>query len=194
MIHRLAIAADFDAIAAITNHYIRTTAIHFGYEDVTADELRTLFVAGEQRYPWLVAELDGEIAGYAKAGAWRTRAAYDWIAESGIYFAPAHCGRGHGAPLYRRLLDLLRAQGFHAVIGGATMPNPASARLHEQLGFEPCGIVHEVGWKHDRWHDVAFWQLRLAASGHPAQPIRTPEAVWDELFGGPEARPGSSRP
>src|SRR5262245_53470947 len=125
---RLARESDFAAIAAITNHYIRTTAIHFGYEDVPADELRTMWQDGRDVYPWLVAELDGEIAGYAKAGTWRTRAAYRWITETGIYLAPSHCGRGLGPPLYRALLDTLRKQGFHAAVGGIALPNDPSIK------------------------------------------------------------------
>ncbi len=132
MIHRLAQSADFAPIAAITNHYIRTTAIHFGYEEVTEDELRTLWRDHENRFPWIVAELGGDIAGYAKAGVYRARDAYSWIVESGIYLAPEHCGKGYGVPLYRRLIDVLRAQGFHTVVGGATMPNDASIKLHER--------------------------------------------------------------
>ena len=180
-VHRPAASPDFEAIAAITNHYIRTTSIHFGYEDVAASELRELWQTNVDRFPWLVADLDGEIVGYAKAGTYRERQAYDWIVESGIYFAPAHCGRGYGVPLYRRLLDVLRAQGFHTVIGGATMPNPGSIRLHEKLGFEHWGTVREAGFKRDEWHDVAFWQLFLQAPGTPPGEITTPAAAWAAL-------------
>ena len=163
---RLATAADFAAIAAITNHYIRTTAIHFGYDDVAAAELRTLWLDRSTPYPWLVTEVNGEVAGYAKSGAWRTRTAYRWITETGIYFAPAHCGRGLGLPLYRRLLDVLRAQGFHAAVGGIALPNDASVRLHERLGFVHCGTVQRAGRKFDAWHDVGFWQLQLQPASH----------------------------
>src|SRR5829696_3859195 len=88
---------DFDALAAITNHYIATTAIHFAYEAVTGPELRT---AWKKRYPWLVAEA-GAVLGYAKAGVWRDRAAYQWTCEVGLYVADAARGRGIGTALYR---------------------------------------------------------------------------------------------
>lgn len=174
---RLATAADFAAIAAITNHYIRTTPIHFGYDDVTADELRALWRQHQDLYPWLLAEVDGVVAGYAKAGVYRSRAAYRWITETGIYLTPDRTGQGLGRPLYERLLALLTAQGFHAAIGGIALPNPASVALHERLGFQPCGVVREAGRKFDAWHDVGFWQRLLQPAGTPARPLRTPRAA-----------------
>lgn len=182
-LHRPAQVDDFDAIATINNHYIRTTSIHFGYDDVSGDELRELWRTHEDRFPWLVAELDAAVIGYAKAGTFRARQAYDWIVESGIYFTPEHCGRGYGAPLYRRLLDVLREQGFHTVIGGATMPNPGSTRLHEKLGFVHRGTVKEAGFKHGAWHDVAFWQYHLQPVGSDARPLGTPAAAWAAING-----------
>jgi len=168
MLIRPARADDFDAIAAITNHYIATTAIHFGHEPVTADELRTAFGDSEARFPWFVTlAADGSVAGYAKAGTFRARAAYQWTTETGIYLAPAHCGRGLGEPLYRTLLDALRTRGFHSAIGGIALPNTASVRLHERLGFVAAGVIQQAGWKFAKWHDLGFWQLRLAGADVP---------------------------
>jgi phosphinothricin acetyltransferase len=178
---RLATADDFAAIAAITNHYIRTTAIHFGSEEQTAEELRALWQEHEDVYPWLVAGDGGEVLAYAKAGVWRGRPAYRWTPESGLYVHHEHLGQGLGKPLYARLLDLLRAQGFHSVMAGATLPNPASERLHQSLGFETVGIVRQAGFKFGRWHDVVFWQRRLADAGTPGGTIRSPREAWQAL-------------
>jgi L-amino acid N-acyltransferase YncA len=175
---RLAVAADFDAIAAITNHYIRTTAIHFGDEDVAADELRSAWRAHADVYPWLVTEQRGAVLGYAKSGAWRARAAYHWSTETGIYLRPDQCGRGLGRPLYARLLAVLRAQGFHAAIGGIALPNAASVALHERLGFVAVGCVPRAGRKFDRWHDVGFWHLGLQPADHVPCPLATPGAAF----------------
>jgi phosphinothricin acetyltransferase len=175
---RLATERDFDAIAAITNHYIRDTPVHFGTEDVPAEALRTLWRTHLDVYAWLVGERRGEVLGYAKAGEFRSRAAYRWTTETGIYLAPAHCGRGHGAPLYRRLLDVLRTQGFHSAIGGITLPNATSVRLHERLGFVHWGTVAHAGRKFDAWHDVGFWQLMLQPADHAPQPLRSPAAAF----------------
>lgn len=175
---RLAGADDFAAIAAITNHYIRTTAIHFGLELVTAGELRASAHESRDVYPWLVAEVDGTVAGYAKAGVFRTRAAYRWITETGIYLEPSHCGRGLGAELYRALLAVLGRQGFHAAVGGIALPNDASVRLHERLGFVHAGTIPRAGRKFERWHDVAFWYLALQPPDHVPAPLLPPAAVF----------------
>ena len=153
---------DFDAITAITNHYITTTSIHFAYEPLPVAELRAMW---KPRFPWLVTEVDGEVLGYAKAGTWRERKAYDWTVETGIYLAPEARGKGLGKPLYLALLDELTARGFHSVVAGITLPNDPSIALHEQLGFTACGVVEEAGWKHGSWHAVGFWQKRLRAAG-----------------------------
>lgn len=155
---------DFDAIAALTNIYIDTTAVHFAYVPVTADELRGQWEAGRERFPWLVAEIDGAFAGYAKAGVWRTRDAYQWTTEVGIYIDPASHGKGVGRELYALLLKRLRTGGFRSAIGGITLPNAASIRLHQSLGFEHVGTVRQAGLKFDAWHDVAFYQKLLVDS------------------------------
>ncbi|HEX6810082.1 MAG TPA: GNAT family N-acetyltransferase [Planctomycetota bacterium] len=192
---RLVTANDFPAIAAITNHYIRTTAIHFAYDDVTADELRSLWRQHEAMYPWLVAETAGAVAGFAKSGAFRTRTAYHWTTETGIYLAPEQRGRGLGRLLYTRLLAVLRAQGFHSAIGGIALPNDVSVRLHENLGFEPCGVVRRAGRKFDRWHDVGFWQLALQPAAEAPRELLRPDQAFQataRAFAGPTKElPGS---
>jgi len=149
---------DFPAIAAITNHYIATTAIHFGYEPVTAADLR----AQVRHYPWLVDDDDG-IQGYAKAGPWRDRAAYARTCETGIYLAPGATGRGRGTALYRALIGSLG--DFHSIVAGVALPNDASIAMHRKLGFQDAGVIRDAGFKFDRWHDVAFFQLMLTAAG-----------------------------
>ncbi len=156
---RAAAADDFDAIAAITNHYIATTAIHFGYDPVTADELRALWQS-KSTYPWLVDDAAG-IRGYAKGGTWRDRAAYQWTVETGIYVADGARGGGIGAALYAALLERLAAAGFRSAVAGITMPNDASVRLHVRLGFGHVGTFRDAGFKLGAWHDVAWYQRAL---------------------------------
>lgn len=151
---------DFAAIAAITNHYIATTAIHFGYDAVSDAELRDHWQHHRDRFPWLVADAGGVI-GYAKAGTWRERAAYGRTAETGLYIADRERGRGAGRALYAALLDDLTRRGFHTAVAGIALPNDASIALHQAFGFAPVGTFREVGWKHDAWRSVAFFQKLL---------------------------------
>ncbi len=158
--------SDFPAIADLTNTYIVGTSIHFGYEPVTPAELAAAWKKGIDRFPFLVAETGGVFAGYAKAGVWRERAAYQWTTEVGIYITPSHHRTGIGRTLYSRLLDDVRARGFHSAIGGITLPNTPSIRLHESLGFSHIGTFRHAGWKFGAWHDVAFYQLLLRDATH----------------------------
>jgi len=154
--------SDFATITAITNPIIATTAIHFGYEPLADDDLVTLWRSQRAQFPWLTMEQDGAVLGYAKAGTWRPRAAYQWTCETTIYMAEAARGQGLGRALYTALLAACKARGFRSAIGAITLPNPASVALHEALGFVAVGVVKDAGKKLDRWHDVGFWQRMLS--------------------------------
>ncbi len=150
---------DFEAIARICNHYIEHTSIHFGETKVTAEELRREW-REKPEHPWWVCEED-VVLGYAKSSPWRTRAAYRWTAETGIYFSSEVIGRGLGRPLYSRLLEDLKTRGFHSVVAGIALPNEPSVKLHRALGFADVGVIQEAGFKFGKWHDVAFFQKKL---------------------------------
>ena len=152
---------DFGAMARLTNHYIRHTAVHFSTTDVTAADFEAHWRESHETYPWFTAEIDGVFAGYAKSGMWRERDAYRLTVETAIYVESDAHGKGVGRALYRALLDELRARGFHTAVAGATLPNDASVKFHESLGFNTVGVFREVGRKFDRWHDVIFWQKML---------------------------------
>jgi L-amino acid N-acyltransferase YncA len=111
--------------------------------------------------PWLVAELEGAVVGYAYASKWKVRSAYRYAVETTIYLEHGWEGRGIGRGLCAGLLSGLRARGLHVAIGGAALPNDASAALHEKLGFERVATFRQVGFKHGKWVDVAYWQLLL---------------------------------
>ncbi|MEO1130979.1 MAG: N-acetyltransferase family protein [Planctomycetota bacterium] len=152
---------DFDAIAAMTNHFIRETSIHFGYEEMTPDECREPWLRDRERFPWLTAEIDGVFAGCAKAGVWRGRKAYENTAETAVYVEPSMHRRGVGRALYGALLEELRTRGFHVAVGGITLPNDASVALHEAMGYRSVGTFEEVGWKFGTWWSVGFWSRKL---------------------------------
>lgn len=155
---------DLAPIADLTNHFIRNTTIHFGFDPVTpADVQAQIDHAAAGNFPFLVAELedDGAFAGFAKAGVWRERAAYHRTAEVAAYVAEHARRRGIATALYTALLDDLRRKGFHLAVAGITLPNDASVRFHESLGFTHVGTFTQCGRKFDQWHDVGFWQLLL---------------------------------
>jgi phosphinothricin acetyltransferase len=153
---------DFDAIAAITNHYITTTAIHFAYEPVTGESL----LAHRGEHPWFVADDGATVLGYAKAGVWRERAAYQWTCETGLYVAHGALGRGLGRQLYDTLLAECAARGFRSAVAGITLPNPASIALHQACGFSHVGTFADAGWKNGVWHAVDWWQKRFSTTPH----------------------------
>lgn len=159
---RSATAADAEAIARIYNYYIRNTVITFEEEPVSAEAManRVADVQG-LALPWLVAQLGSVIVGYAYATRWKTRSAYRHSVETTIYLEQGRERRGIGAALYSRLLSVLRERGIHVAIGGAALPNEASVALHEKLGFEHVATFRQVGFKHERWVDVGYWQLLL---------------------------------
>jgi L-amino acid N-acyltransferase YncA len=157
---------DFETIAAITNHYIATTAIHFAYEPIAVADFRAMWQSYRERHPWLVIEKAGRVVGYAKSGVWRERAAYNWTCEVGLYIADGERGHGLGRTLYTALLDDCARRGFRSAVAGITLPNDASMALHERLGFVPTGVVYDAGWKNGAWHAVAFFQKRFATDAN----------------------------
>ncbi|SNT17302.1 phosphinothricin acetyltransferase [Sphingomonas laterariae] len=165
---RAATLDDAEAIAAIYAPYVAETAISFEEEAPGADEMRRRIAAVTTHFAWFVAEQDGQISGYAYADLFRTRPAYRWAAETTVYVAQGQHGLGIGRTLYAALLESLRAQGYVTAIGAVTLPNPASAALHEAMGFTLAGTYRGIGFKHGSWHDVGIWQCDLAA--RPARP------------------------
>ena len=159
---RPAAASDADALARIYNYYIQNTVITFEEELVSAQVMATRLAETQGlSLPWLVAEVDGAVVGYAYARKWRERSAYRYSRETTIYLERGYEGRGLGKTLYSALLPILKERGIHVAIGGVALPNEASVALHEKLGFERVATFRQVGFKHDRWVDVAYWQLVL---------------------------------
>jgi phosphinothricin acetyltransferase len=111
--------------------------------------------------PWLVAEDDKEIVGYAYATRWHDRSAYRYTVEVSAYLANTACSKGWGTQLYTALFEVLRRLDIHVVIAGIALPNQASVALHEKFGMEKVANFSEVGFKFGRWIDVGHWQVRL---------------------------------
>ena len=154
--------SDADAIAAIYGHHVLHGTASYDLEPPPAefhrDKIRRIRAA---RWPFIVAEADGEVAGYAYVTQFRDRAAYRFTAEDSIYVHPDAMRRGIGKALLDELLERCAAFGFRtiiAVIGGA---EPASIALHAKCGFREAGRLHAVGWKQECWLDSVYMQIEL---------------------------------
>jgi L-amino acid N-acyltransferase YncA len=159
---RLAGPADAAQIAAIYAPFCLETAVSFETAAPDEGEMRARISTLTQRYPWLVAVSEtGEVLGYAYSGKHRERAAYRWSVDFTAYLAPAAKRRGIGTALYRALMKICQALGYYRAFAGITLPNEASVRLHEKIGFRPIGVYRRVGFKLGRWHDVGWWSLDL---------------------------------
>lgn len=169
---RAATPADATAIAAIYAPHCASGEATFELEAPDAAEITRRMAASEGLYPWLVADEDGTVLGYAYAGKFRERAAYRWVVETAIYVAEAAHGRGVGRRLYETLLATLTTQGFTQAMGVISMPNAASLALHEAVGFRCSGVTPAVGYKLGRWIDVGWWQCPLADGRVPPEEPR----------------------
>lgn len=154
-------ASDAEAVAAIYNHYVATTAISFETAPVSVAEMARRIEANTSTHPWLVWREDGGVLAYAYATRWRDRAAYAGSVETTVYVAEAERGRGLGRKVYDALLKRLADGGWRMAIGGIALPNEASIALHEALGFEKVAHFPEVGEKFGRLIDVGYWARRL---------------------------------
>lgn len=165
---------DGVAVAKIYAPYVLETAISFEDEPPTPAEMSGRIVTTQTNFPFLVFELEREVAGYAYAGPHRARPAYRWSVDVTVYAAPSLHRRGIGRALYIELLAQLTRQGFHTAFAGIALPNNNSVGLHEALGFRHLGTYREVGFKFGRWHDVGWWSRGLTdglPSGDPLPPI-----------------------
>ena len=156
---RTATSSDAEAICAIYNHYVIGSCITFEEEPVSEADMRERMEQTLAVLPWLVWEEEGSVLGYAHASKWKSRCAYRYAVESTIYLRENATGRGIGRKLYGELLAKLQVEKIHTVIGGIALPNSASQRLHEKLGFKKVAQFEQVGWKFNRWIDVGYWEL-----------------------------------
>ena len=158
--------ADAGAVQAIYAHHVLNGTASYDIEppsvDYIRDKIRQIREAG---WPFVIGELEGEIAGYAYATQFRDREAYRFTAEDSIYVHPQMTGRGVGKRLLKSLLERSAESDFRtivAVIGGA---EPASVAVHSALGFEEVGRLKAVGWKKERWLDSVYMQRTIGSEG-----------------------------
>ncbi|GAB6089203.1 N-acetyltransferase family protein [Spirochaeta dissipatitropha] len=153
--------SDAADIAGIYSYYVENTVITFETQAPGPDEMAARIRHLQPDYPYLVLLEQGVLLGYAYAGPWKNRAAFLHTAETSIYLSRQAQGRGLGVQLYQALIQSAAEAGLHCLISGIALPNEGSEALHRKLGFSPCGCMREVGWKLQRYIDIAYYQLIL---------------------------------
>ena len=153
---RVATAVDLPRLTEIYNHYVLHD--HATFDDVAFSDRSEWFAHyGSSPHHLLVAEVDGQVEGYATSSPYRPKPGYRTTVETSVYLAPGSGGKGLGSALYAALLPLLDAAGVHRALAGIALPNPASIALHERFGYRHVGTYTEVGFK-QRWIDVAWYE------------------------------------
>lgn len=178
---RLARIEDAPALQAIYAPYVRDTAITFEYVPPTVEEFAARMRATMEFYPYLVAELDGRPVGYAYAGVFKGRPAYDWAVETSIYVAAGHAGMGIGRALHDALERALAAQGVLNMYACIAVPRGVddetltrnSQQFHEHMGYRLVGEFYQCGFKGGRWYNMV-WMEKMLGEHRPDQPSVQP--------------------
>lgn len=169
MIHiRVANVADAENLLKIYAPYVRDTAITFEYEIPSVEEFAGRIEKVLERYPYLVAELDGEIVGYAYAGPFHSRAAYQWGVETSIYVDKDKKRAGVGGKLHGALEYILREQGILNLNACIAYPEEEdehltrdSVRFHKRLGYRMVGEFQKCGYKFKRWYNMVWMEKHI---------------------------------
>ena len=176
MIIRNATIADAEDMLAIYAPYVEETAITFEYDVPGIEEFRQRIQEVTTRYPWLVAEQDGCIVGYAYAGTFYDRAAYQWTVETSIYLDRKKCGQGIGRQLHKALENTLRNRGFQNMNACIAYIEPqdeyltlGSVRFHERMGYRRCAHFHQCGFKFGRWYDIVWMEKMIGDHKNTSQ-------------------------
>lgn len=184
---RIADSADAKELLEIYAPYVTDTAITFEYDVPTLEEFSERIRHTLRQYPYLVAEIDGKIVGYAYAGAFKERAAYDWCVETSIYVKMGCRKQGIGKKLYEALEHILSLQNIinvNACITYVEREDPYvtknSVQFHEHLGYRLVGEFHECGYKFDRWYNMVWMEKFIDEHVKAPLPVKTFEEIRKE--------------
>lgn len=158
---RRAELTDLDAITAIYNEAITTTTATFDLEPKSREDRLEWFRNHDDRHPILVADLEGDVVGWACLSRWSPRAAYNDTAETSFYVKEEQRGKGIGRKLKAAIINAARRLGFHTLIAGVAEGSDASLHLNKSFGFEVIGTFKQVGRKFGKLLDVTYLQKIL---------------------------------
>ena len=186
---RTAVLQDAEALLEIYAPYVKNTAITFEYDVPTVEEFAGLMSNVLRRYPYLVGELDGEPAGYAYAGPFKERAAYDWAVETTVYVKEDMKKHGIGRALYEALEKTLAAQGILNLNACIAFPEKEdeylttdSVKFHKKMGFSEVGRFHKCGCKFGRWYDMVWMEKHIGTHEENPAEVRSFAEVTKGLF------------
>ena len=176
---RVARESDAAALRDIYAPYVERTAVSFEYEAPDVATFLERIRRVQERYPYLVAESDGALLGYAYAGSFHSREAYSWAAEVSIYLRMDCRRMGIGSALYRALESALRAMGVRRLYASIAVPDDPdehltldSVRFHTAMGFRTVGEFHHCGWKFNRWYSTVWMEKVLASDTSAPSPLK----------------------
>ena len=179
---------DIPAMLAVYAPYVEETAVSFEYAVPSPEEFRARLARVQGFYPWLAAEQEGRVLGYAYASRFHPRAAYDWSVEVSIYLGRQERGRGLGRQLYEALEAMLRAQNVlsaYACIAHTETPDEyldhASIRFHERMGYRLTGTFPNCGYKFERWYGMVWMEKRLVPASAPASQKPAPLVAFSSV-------------
>ena len=172
---RLAKPSDARSLLDIYAPYVENTAITFEYEVPTIEDFAIRIEKTLEKYPYLVAEEDGVVLGYAYASTYYSRAAYDQAVELSVYVSQDARGKGVGSKLYDALEDLLDQMGYVHFLACISLPNEASLALHRKRGYQQVAHFPKIGYKFNRWHDIVWLQKSLDKEARPIKLLKEKE-------------------
>ena len=153
---------DAAQLAKIYNYYIKNTIVTFEEHEIEVLEMvKRISENQASNLPWIVFEEDGNILGFAYSSNWKSRCSYRFSVEVTVYLDHECKGRGIGSQLYEELIKQIKELKYHALLGGISLPNEASIKLHEKFGFKKVAQFKEVGFKFNKFIDVGYWELVL---------------------------------
>lgn len=160
-------AEDAGALARIYNPYVLNTTVSYEIETVSVEEFKQRIMNISRCYPYLVAEEDGYIIGFAYTSSFRSRPAYNWDAELSIYVDESCRGRGVGTMFMEKLITMLKAMNYVNLYSLIDVPNDGSMALHKRFGFSKAGYLKQTGYKLNAWRDTVILEKRLCSPENP---------------------------
>jgi phosphinothricin acetyltransferase len=158
-----------EAILAIFNDAILNSTALYDYKPRTREMMGAWFeTKAKGKFPIIGIENDsGELMGFGSYGTFRGFPAYKYTVEHSVYVDARFRGHGVGKRLLQEVITAAQRQDYHVLVGAIDAANPVSIRLHESLGFSPCGTIRQAGFKFNRWLDLVFYQLILTTPAKP---------------------------